>query len=59
MAVTMAKLSSHMYQGLSSDTKPTPQTVNAIFYETDTATFYIYTATGWVVSNDTPVMRYW
>ncbi|HKS76676.1 MAG TPA: hypothetical protein VJQ82_25905 [Terriglobales bacterium] len=59
MAVTMAKLSSHMYQGLSSDTKPIPQGVNAIFYETDTKKFYIYTATGWTVSVRTPVMRYW
>lgn len=61
MSVTMAPVANHMYQGLAADAKPTSATVpvNAIFYETDTGSFYIYTGTAWVLSNSTPPMRYW
>lgn len=61
MAVTMAPISNHLYQGLSGDTKPTNTIVpvNAIFYETDTGNFFIYTGSAWVASDGAPPMRYW
>lgn len=60
MSVTMAPISNHLWQGLSSDTKPTtPITpVNAIFFETDTGNFFLYTGATWVASPETPPMRY-
>lgn len=59
MAVTMAKISGHMFQGTSSDTKPTPQSINAIFYETDTGKFYIFNGASWSLSSAQPPMRFW
>lgn len=60
MAVTMAPISNRLWQGLSSDTKPTGSSVlvNDVFYQTDTATFYVYTAAGtWVLSTNPPPLR--
>lgn len=60
MAVTMAPISNHLWQGRSSDTKPTTPITppNAIFYETDTGSFFIYTGATWVPCADAPPMRY-
>lgn len=59
MAVSMNHISRNLYQGLSSDQKPTSATVemNAVFYETDTQIFYLYTGTAWVACNSVPPMN--
>jgi hypothetical protein len=60
MSVTMAPMANRLWQGLSSDTKPTGSRVqvNDILYLTDTQVWYVYTAAGtWAVANTTPPMR--
>ena len=60
MAVTMAPIANRLFQGLSSDTKPTGSRVlvNDVFYQTDTKTYYVYTAGGtWAQSTYRPPLR--
>lgn len=59
MAVTMAGIPNHLYQGLSGDTKPTDATVliNDIFYETDTAKFFVWSGAAWNQADFAPPMR--
>lgn len=51
--MTVAAFQSHAvesYVGVAGDTKPTSANVGALFFETDTGTFYIFDATSaWVV----------
>lgn len=49
MTVTLGPTPRYQWQGLSSDTKRTDNTVgvNDIFFETDTGIFFIYNGTGW------------
>jgi hypothetical protein len=60
MAVTMAPIANRLWQGLSTDTKPTGAKVlvNDVFYQTDSQTFYVYTAQGtWVLSASSLPLR--
>lgn len=59
MAITMAKIARQLWQGLSSDTKPTDLRVetNDVFFETDTRNLFIWNGTVWSKSNSTPPMR--
>jgi len=59
MAVTMDRVPNRLWQGLSTDTKPTDARVivNDVLYQTDTQTWFIYTPTGWASANSAPVMR--
>lgn len=59
MAVTMDRIPNRLWQGLSSDTKPTDARVivNDVWYQTDTQTWFIYTGTTWAASTNAPVLR--
>ncbi|HKS76677.1 MAG TPA: hypothetical protein VJQ82_25910 [Terriglobales bacterium] len=49
MTVTLAPIPRYQWQGLSSDTKPTSNTVgvNDLFFESDTGNLFIYNGTSW------------
>jgi len=51
MAVTLGPAPRYQWQGLSTDTKPTGNTVdvNQLFFETDTGKFYIFNGVAWNV----------
>lgn len=44
---TPTNIHNYDYKGLSTDTKPTDATVNALFFELDTGDFYYFTGTAW------------
>jgi hypothetical protein len=61
MAVTSGNMSRYMWQGLSSDTKPTDNRVgvNDVFFETDTGRWFLWNVktASWTVSSPRPPME--
>lgn len=59
MAITMAGTAAYLWQGLSSDTKPTDirVSVNDVFLETDTGKYWVYNGTAWFASASRPPLR--
>ena len=60
MALQVSGIARYLWTGLSGDTKPTDPIrvgINDVFFETDTAKYYVFNGVAWSVSNSKPPMR--